>query len=47
MWKKEGNIKAKMEDKLSLLCQTGKMIRIEVYMRNQNIMNDSYKELCK
>jgi hypothetical protein len=45
MWKKEGDIKAKMENKLSLLCQTGKMIWVEVYMRNQNIIDDSYKEL--
>lgn len=45
MWKKEGDIKAEMEDKLSLLCQTGKMIRVEVYIRNQNIIDDSYNEL--
>jgi len=47
MWKKEGDIKAKMEDKLSLLCQTGKMICVEVYIRNQNIIDHSYKELYK
>jgi hypothetical protein len=47
MWKKGEDIKAKMEDKLSFLCQTGIMIWVKMYMRNQNIIDDSFKELYK
>jgi hypothetical protein len=47
MWKKGRDINAKMEEKLSFLCHNGRMVQIGRYLRNQNIRDDSFKELYK
>jgi hypothetical protein len=44
---KEGDINAKIKDKLSFLYQNGKNVYFEVYLRNQNIRDYSCKERYK
>ncbi len=36
-----------MEDKLEFLYKNGRMLQVGMYLRNQNINDDSFKELYK
>ena len=47
LWKKGGDINAKEEDKLSFLYLNGRMVQVGMYLRNQNIRDESFKELYK
>jgi hypothetical protein len=44
---KEGDINAKMGDKLSFMYQNGKPVYSGLFLRNQNIRDYSFKELYK
>ena len=47
MWKKGGDINAKTEEKLIFLYQNGRRVQVGMYLRNQNIKDEAFKELYK
>ncbi len=47
MWKKRGDINAKTGYKFNSLYQTGKLVQTKMYLRIQNIRENSFKELYK
>ena len=47
MWKKGRDINSKTEEKLSFLYQNGRRVQVGMYLRNQNIKDETFKELYK
>ena len=47
MWKKGGDLNAKTEEKLNFLYRNGRRVQVGMYLRNQNIKDETFKELYK